>query len=111
METYVIDNRSGPIDFECNGDRTQRILQNVKNLLRCRMGEVPYDRLRGIDPALFDLPINEVNVQLMPEIDRVLGWEPNASAVSAAASQDENGDTIITVVIGVNQEGRSRNGQ
>lgn len=102
MAMYTIDTRQSPINFESNNDILQRTLQNVKNLLMCRMGEVPYDRKRGINPALFDMPINKVNEQLMPEIDRVLGWEPDAEAVSAVATQDENGDTVITVVVEVN---------
>lgn len=102
MAKYTIDNRPVPIDFECNRDILARTLQNVKNLIMCRMGEVPYDRMRGINPALFDMGIDEVNAQLMPEIDRVLGWEPDAEAVSAVAALDENGDTVITVVVEVN---------
>lgn len=102
MAMYTIDTRKSPINFESNNDILQRTLQNVKNLLMCRMGEVPYDRMRGINPALFDMPINKVNEQLMPEIDRVLGWEPDAEAVSAVAAQDENSDTVITVVVEVN---------
>ena len=99
MAKYTIDNRPGPIDFESNGDIRKRTMQNVKNLIMCRMGEVPYDRMRGINPGLFDLGIDEMNAQLLPEIDRVLGWEPDAEAVSATATLDENGDTVITVVV------------
>lgn len=101
MAMYTIDNRPGPINFESNKNMLQRTLQNAKNLIMCRMGEVPYDRKRGIDPALFDMPIIDVNEQLMPEIDRVLGWEPDAEAVSAVATRDENGDTVITVVVDI----------
>ena len=35
----------------------------------CRMGEVPFDRMRGLNPALFDLPLNEMQEQLLPELD------------------------------------------
>lgn len=101
MQRYTIDTRPEPIDFEC-GDSVRRTLQNCKNLLRCRMGELPYDRKRGMNPALFDLGITELNQILLPEIDRVLGWEPDATAVSAAAALDENGNTVITVVVEIN---------
>lgn len=101
MALYTVDTRRAPIDFECNNDIRMRTLQNVKNLIMCRMGEVPYDRMRGINPALFDQGIDDINAQLMPEIDRVLGWEPDAEAVNATAMLDENGDTIITVVVEV----------
>ena len=102
MARYTIDNRPAPIDFECNDNSLLRTLQNVKNLLMCRMGEVPYDRMRGLNPAIFDIGIEELNAQLLPEIDRVLGWEPDAKAVSAEATLDENGETRITVIVEVN---------
>lgn len=101
MARFVVDNRVRPVDFGGNRDPVKRVLQNCKNLLMCRMGEVPYDRLRGLNPALFDLSIPEMNEQLMPEIDRVFSWEPNAEAVSAVAELDANGDTVITVVVDV----------
>ena len=56
MARYIIDNLPGPIDFEGTG-MVRRTVQNCKNLLMLRMGEVPYDRLRGLNPALFDLPV------------------------------------------------------
>ena len=53
MAHYQIDNMAYPINWE-EKDPIQRTLQNAKNLLMCHMGEVPYDRYRGFDPALFD---------------------------------------------------------
>lgn len=99
MALYTIDNRPGPIDFECNSDILARTIQNCKNLLMCRKGEVPYDRMRGLNPAIFDLSIQEANEQILPEIERILGWEPDAQAVSAKVEADENGNTIITMVV------------
>ena len=79
MAQYEITNQPSPIDFECNNEIIARTLQNAKNLLMCKMGEVPYDRYRGFDPALFDLPIQEFEEQLLPELDRVMLWEPDAA--------------------------------
>ena len=45
MAQYQITNRPAPIDFECNSDIILRTIQNAKNLLMCRMGEVPYDQM------------------------------------------------------------------
>lgn len=101
MALFTVDTRPGPIDWECNSDIRKRTLQNVKNLIMCRMGEVPYDRMRGLNPALFDLGVDDINAQLLPEMDRVLGWEPDAEAVSAMATLDEGGETVITVVVEV----------
>lgn len=102
MARYTIDNRPAAINFECNDDILMRTLQNCKNLLMCQMGEVPYDRMRGLNPAIFDLPMDKANEEITQEMDRVMGWEPDAEVVSASMSLDENGDTIIEVVLEIN---------
>uniref|UniRef100_UPI004027D34E hypothetical protein n=1 Tax=Faecousia sp. TaxID=2952921 RepID=UPI004027D34E len=99
MAEYKIDTREEKILLACP-DETVRVLQNVKNLLLCRRGEVPYDRMRGLDPGLFELPLGEVQKILLPEIDRVLAWEPRAEAKSAVAEL-ENGALVITVTVEV----------
>lgn len=95
---YTIDNGAGPIETECR-DRERRILQNAKNLLRCRMGEVPYDRMRGIDPAIFDLPMNQVREVLLPEIQRVLAWEPRVTVRAAKAEMLAGGEMRMTAEV------------
>ncbi len=98
MAKYQIDNIPSPIDFQ-ESDMVMRTLQNAKNLLLCRMGEVPYDRYRGFDPALFDLPIDEFRAALLPELDRVMMWEPDAEVEEAEATLLENGDVYIKVIL------------
>ena len=85
MAQYQIDNIASPIDFQ-EDDVILRAVQNAKNLLMCRMGEVPYDRYRGIDPALFDLPITELQTELLPELDRLMLWEPDVEVADAEAT-------------------------
>lgn len=99
MAQYEITNIPEPIDFECSGSLLRRTLQNAKNLLMCRMGEVPFDRQRGLDPALFDLPLPEANERLMPELDRVMLWEPDVEVVSGTIERGSHGETIIRCVI------------
>ena len=103
MARYEISNIPGPIDFECRDSAVRRTVQNCKNLLMCRMGEVPYDRLRGFDPALYDLPLDEMREVLLPELDRVMLWEPEAEVVSARASL-ELGQTVIRCVIEISDD-------
>lgn len=98
MAQYVIDNTEQPIDFQ-GKDIILRTLQNAKNLLMCRMGEIPYDRYRGLDPAIFDLPISKLQEELLPELDRVMMWEPDVEVVDADAELLENGETYIRVVL------------
>lgn len=65
MALYTIDNKPGDIDFECGSDPVKRTLQNCKNLLMTRMGEVPYDRLRGFDASFYSLPLPLLNSRLI----------------------------------------------
>lgn len=98
MALFQIDNVAYPINWE-EKDRVQRTLQNAKNLLMCRMGEVPYDRYRGFDAALFDLPMERMQEELLPELDRIMLWEPEVEIVEAFAMPMENGDTYIKATI------------
>lgn len=103
MARYWIDNQPEEIPFEDLGETAKRIVQNAKNLLMTRRGEVPYDRSRGFDPALFDLPVPQLQERLMPEVDRVLIWEPRAEAVEAQAERTDTGETVIRVLIEVQE--------
>lgn len=103
MARYIIKNRQEPIPFEHCGDEESRVLQNAKNLLMLRMGEVPYDRLRGFDQRLYDMPISQMQEELMPEIDRVLAWEPRAKPQSAHCYLDDMGETVIEVLIHIGE--------
>lgn len=98
MAKYQIDNIASPIDFQ-ESDAVKRTLQNAKNLLMCHMGEVPYDRLRGFDPSLFDLPIGELRNELLPELDRVMMWEPDVEVLEAEATLLEGGGVYIKVIL------------
>lgn len=98
MAKFQIDNIPAPIDFQ-EDDIIQRTLQNAKNLLMCHMGEVPYDRYMGFDPALYDLPIEQLREELLPELDRIMLWEPDVEVVSAEASVLENGGVYIRAIV------------
>ena len=103
MAQYEITNIPGEIKFETGNSSVglERTLQNAKNLLMCRMGEVPYDRYRGFDPAYYDLPIPQLQEKLLPELDRIMMWEPDVEVVDGKCSMDESGNVIITVTIEV----------
>ena len=102
MVQYEITNEPFPIDFEGCTDMEKRTVQNCKNLLMCRKGEIPFDRHRGLDPALFDMPLSEAEEYLLRELDRVMLWEPDAEVVSGRFDQSKDGGTIIRCVIEVN---------
>lgn len=98
---YVINNVRGRIDFEMENDPQMRAVQNAKNLLMTRMGEIPLDRLRGFDQSLYDMPINEMQDILMEELDRVMAYEPYVEVVSAEIVRNEKGRLIFNVTIEV----------
>ena len=100
MALYQIDNVASPIDFQ-GTDIIKRTLQNAKNLLMCRMGEVPYGRDRGFDPSLFDLPLSDMRTELIPELDRVMAWEPDVEVTDAEATLLEDGSVYIKVIVQV----------
>ena len=103
MALYQIDNIPSPIDWQAD-DIIQRTLQNAKNLLMCRMGEVPYGRYRGIDPSIFDLPMNDMRTELLPELDRVMLWEPDVEVQDAEATLLKDGSVYIKVILDVTIE-------
>lgn len=103
MALYEIDNRPVPIDFECAFDNVVlQTVQNAKNLLMTRMGEVPYDRMRGFDASLLDLPMDKLRQQIMAELDRLMLWEPDAEVYDADVWLDENGEIYIKVILEIN---------
>lgn len=105
MAQYEITNIPGEIKFETgnNSASLERTLQNAKNLLMCRMGEIPFDRQRGLNPALFDLPLSEMQSYLLPELDRVMLWELDVDVVSATVTL-EDGMAVIRCIVEVRDE-------
>lgn len=99
MAQYIINNRPEPIDFEIRDDPLRRTIQNAKNLLMLHMGEVPYDRYRGFDPAIYHLPKDQMQHELMTDLDRIMLWEPDVEVVSATIEEDAELGTLITVTI------------
>lgn len=103
MAQYQIDNMPSPIDFQ-EDDVIKRALQNAKNLLMCHVGEVPYDRCRGFDPALYDLPITELRAALLPELDMAMAWEPDVEVVDAEATLLSGGQVYIKAILEIDIE-------
>ena len=103
---FLIDTRHVPVQFECSTAQG-RILQNAKNLLMTRMGDVPYDRLRGLDAGVYDKPIPFVKSHIMQEISRVLAWEPDVRLISVDIRQEVEG-TVFLCEVEVEEEPEGR---
>lgn len=99
MAVYTIDNRPARIQWETD-DWITRTLQNCKNLLMLQLTEIPYDRLRGLDTAIYDMPITDVNKILREEIDRVMMWEIDATVRDVRANPS-NGEVDAPYIIEV----------
>lgn len=104
MARYEIDTSPAAIDFAQSGTGVKRTVQNCKNLLMLKRGELPYDRNRGLDPALYDLPMTALREALLPELDRVMMWEPDAEVVSGSAALNEDGEVVISCVVEISLE-------
>lgn len=103
---YIITNAQEKIDFEIGNDAEARAVQNAKNLIMTKMGEIPYDRQRGFDTSLYDLPMGELQGILMEELDRVFLWEPYVEAIEASILRQEGSDVIFEVVIEVSDNAK-----
>lgn len=101
MALYEITSEEMPLDFESTMEKNmlERTIRNAKNLLMCRRGEVPFDRQRGLDTAIFDMPFDQANGLITQELDRVMLWEPDAEVAEAWLERDEKGETIVHCVL------------
>jgi len=99
---YTINNVLEPIAFEeLASEPEKRVVQNCKNLLMTRRGEVPYDRMRGLNAELEALPIAEAQERILKDVDIALAWEPRAHAVMASCQYSASGGLLIECVINV----------
>ena len=101
MLLYEVTSEKTDLEFESTvaENLIERTIRNVKNLLMLRMGEVPYDRYRGLDPALFELPYPEANEIVLQELDRCMLWEPDVDVTDGWLEIDDKGETIVHCVI------------
>lgn len=86
------------IDWNATG--IEQIKNNVLNILRTRLGEVPYMLTLGISFDYVDTPLTGAKAQLVAEIRRQLTqWQPDAMLDDLRIVREESGDYQIEVVI------------
>lgn len=91
---------SSKINWASKG--TNRVLQNIANLLNLARYEVPYDRTRGLDLSTLDLPANEASEIIKADITELITeYEPRAKIVDADVSFDGMGDVVLKVVVDI----------
>jgi len=75
---YEIDT-STPTELNWNAADDERIIQNVRNLISTWRYEVAYNRTKGLDPRIMDMPAESAKALYIAEIYRLIGtYEPNA---------------------------------
>lgn len=94
VTVYSNDNS---IDWEATG--TDRIIQNVKNIIRTRRFEVPFIPLMGVNHEFIDALPQKIKSELSTHIKEVVNtYEPRVNVVDVRVeSCDENGDYVVAV--------------
>lgn len=74
----------------------------VQNLLAIVRGEVPYDRLRGLDPRIVDRPAGDAVAEAVQDAEWMLGvYEPRAVIDDITAAQDDAAEGVFRVIADV----------
>ena len=70
----------------------------VNNLLRLFRGEVPYERVKGLDPRIIDRPVVTADSELRQDADWLVDtYEPRAQITSIIVTQDNAANGGISV--------------
>ena len=83
--------------MRATGNGTPQVCAN--NLFRLFRGEVPYERVKGLDPRLYDKPFVTADTQLRQDADWLIEtYEPRSAlkALHITPSDTANGGFIIT---------------
>lgn len=83
----------------------------VENLLRITRGEVPYERVKGLDARHIDRPIKTV----LPDVRQDARWlletyEPRANIESIAATVSNDPAGKLHITANITGEGEATNG-
>ena len=96
----VVNSQIKGIDWTAKG--TQRITQNVLNLINTYKYEIAYNRVLGLSASLVDKPSNYTIQMLQSEIfELVSRFEPRATVKDVEIFANELGDITVKVVIDI----------
>lgn len=74
--------------MRAHGNGAPQVCAN--NLLRLFRGEVPYERVKGLDPRIVDRPIMAAEMQLRQDADWLIEtYEPRAEIKTITITQQE----------------------
>lgn len=94
---YTLTNTDTTIEWGLTG--TERIAQNVLNIIRTKTTEVPFLRELGVNCNYVDAGIDYMRTQIANDIIEIINkYEPRAEILSVAITGiDVNGNAIIQV--------------
>ena len=100
MNVTVYSNEDN-INWGVTGD--ERIVQNVRNILRTRLFEVPFMRGLGLDADFIDSSPQTMRTDLATAVMETINlYEPRATVLDVnIISCDENGEYVIAVELEV----------
>lgn len=94
----VVRSGGGLIDWALKG--TDRIAQNVQNLINTFRYEIPYHRTMGLPGSLIDQPSNLLAEEARVEIAQMIAvYEPRANVKEIRFLQDGNGNVVTEVTL------------
>ncbi len=94
----TVKSGSGRINWSLRG--TDRIAQNVRNLINTFRYEIPYHRTMGIPSSLIDRPVNLLMEEARVEIAQMLAvYEPRANVRDIQCSVGSDGSLMIEVIL------------
>ena len=78
----------------------------VNNLLQLFRGEVPYERVKGLDPRMIDRPISAADAQLRQDADWLVDtYEPRAAIKTLTVAQEDTANGGFTVTADIERKG------
>ena len=80
---------------------SDKIADNVANILKTRIGDVPYMRGLGVSPGYIDMPVTDIKGQLISDaVSAIAEYEPRATVKEIEIVEaDQSGEITIKVVI------------
>lgn len=81
---------------------TNRILQNISNLMNTNIYEVAYMRLMGLTRKYIDNPINSAGIVTAEVINLISNYEPRAKVISVNFKNiDDDNNLNFEVVVDI----------
>ena len=78
----------------------------ANNLLRLFRGEVPYERVKGLDPRIVDIPVLTADLQLRQDADWLINtYEPRVELKSIAVTQRDTVEGGFSVKADIEERG------